>query len=54
MEWRDEAIILGARRHGERDVILDVLTHHTGRYKGYVRGGTGKTLRGTIQAGKHH
>lgn len=51
MDWRDEAIILGARRHGERDVILDVLTRQTGRYKGYVRGGAGKTHRGTIQTG---
>ncbi|MFY8151832.1 MAG: recombination protein O N-terminal domain-containing protein, partial [Hyphomicrobiales bacterium] len=26
MEWRDEGIVLGVRRHGETSVILETLT----------------------------
>ncbi|TIV12684.1 MAG: DNA repair protein RecO, partial [Mesorhizobium sp.] len=26
MEWRDEGIVLGTRRHGETSAILEVMT----------------------------
>lgn len=53
MEWVDDAIILGARRHGEHDAIIDVLTQDFGRFRGFLRAGTGKKLRGIIQMGNH-
>ncbi len=51
MEWRDEAIILGLKRHGETSVIVEVLTRNHGRYRGLVRGGRGKRLSAVIQPG---
>ena len=41
MEWSDEAIVLGTRRHGEANVILEVITRAHGRHLGLVRGGAG-------------
>src|SRR5260221_653313 len=38
MEWRDEAIILSARPHGETSLILQLLTREHGRHAGLVRG----------------
>ncbi len=51
MEWRDEAIILGLKRHGETSVIVEVLTRDHGRHRGVVRGGRGKRLSAVIQPG---
>jgi DNA repair protein RecO (recombination protein O) len=51
MEWRDEAIILGLKRHGETSVIVEVLTRNHGRHRGVVRGGRGKRLSAVIQPG---
>ena len=31
MEWREEAIVLGVRRHGETSVIAEVMTRERGR-----------------------
>lgn len=39
MEWQDEGLVLSARRHGERDVILEAMTRGHGRHLGLVRGG---------------
>src|ERR1700719_2918239 len=51
MEWTDEGIVLGARRHGETSVILELMTHERGRHLGLVRGGAGTRLRGVLQPG---
>jgi DNA repair protein RecO (recombination protein O) len=51
VEWRDEAIILGLKRHGETSVIVEVLTRNHGRHRGVVRGGRGKRLSAVIQPG---
>jgi len=51
MEWTDEAIVLGVRRHGEADAILEAMTHDHGRHLGLVRGGAGSRLRPVLQAG---
>jgi DNA repair protein RecO (recombination protein O) len=51
VEWRDEAIILGLKRHGETSVIVEVLTRNHGRHRGVVRGGRGKHLSAVIQPG---
>lgn len=51
MQWTDEGIVLGVRRHGETSVILELMTHERGRHLGLVRGGTGTRLRGVLQPG---
>jgi DNA repair protein RecO (recombination protein O) len=51
MEWTDEGIVLGAKRHGETSVILELMTHARGRHLGLVRGGAGTRLRGVLQPG---
>jgi DNA repair protein RecO (recombination protein O) len=51
MEWTDEAVVLGARRHGEANVILEVLTRTHGRHLGLVRGGAGSRMRAILQPG---
>jgi DNA repair protein RecO (recombination protein O) len=51
MQWTDEAIVLGARRHGETSVILELMTRERGRHLGLVRGGFGRRLRGVLQPG---
>jgi len=51
MEWRDEGIILGLRKHGETSVIAEVMTHAHGRHLGIVRGGRSKRLQPVLQPG---
>jgi len=51
MEWRDEGIILGTRRHGETSVILEVMTRAHGRHLGLVRGGRSRKQQPVLQAG---
>jgi len=45
VEWTDEGVVLGSRRHGEGNVILEVMTRDHGRHLGLVRGGAGSRLR---------
>lgn len=51
MQWTDEGIVLGARRHGESSAIAEVLTRDHGRHLGLVRGGFGSKLKPVLQAG---
>jgi DNA repair protein RecO (recombination protein O) len=51
MQWTDEGIVLGARRHGETSVILELMTVERGRHLGLVRGGAGTRLRAVLQPG---
>lgn len=51
MEWRDEAIVLGVRRHGEASVILELMTADHGRHMGMVRGGRSRSMQPVLQAG---
>ena len=51
MEWTDEGIVLGTRRHGEANAILEVMTREHGRHLGLVRGGGGSRLRPVLQPG---
>jgi DNA repair protein RecO (recombination protein O) len=51
MEWIDEGIVLGVKRHGETSIILELMTRAHGRHLGLVRGGSGPRLRGILQAG---
>ena len=51
MQWTDEGIVLGVKRHGESSVILELMTQERGRHLGLVRGGAGTRLRGVLQPG---
>jgi DNA repair protein RecO (recombination protein O) len=51
MEWRDEGLIIGVRRHGEGSAIVEALTRAHGRHLGLVRGGRSARLRATLQLG---
>ncbi len=51
MDWSDEGILLGARRHGETASILEVLTRRHGRTLGLVHGGQSRKLRPVLQTG---
>src|SRR5205823_9808992 len=51
MEWTDEGIVLGVRRHGETSAIVELLTRSHGRHLGLVRGGAGSRMRPMLQPG---
>jgi len=51
MQWIDDGIVLGVKRHGETSVILELMTQERGRHLGLVRGGAGTRLRGVLQPG---
>jgi DNA repair protein RecO (recombination protein O) len=51
MQWVDEAIVLGARKHGEASVVLELMTRDHGRHLGLVQGGRSKKLQAVIQPG---
>jgi len=51
MDWSDEGIVLGVRRHGETAAIADILTRSHGRHLGVVRGGRSRGMRPVLQAG---
>ena len=51
MEWTDDGIVLGTRRHGEGNAILEAMTREHGRHLGLVRGGGGSRLRPVLQPG---
>lgn len=53
MEWRDEGIILGTRRHGETSAIVEIMTRAHGRHLGVVRGGRSKRMQPMLQVGNH-
>lgn len=51
MEWRDQGILLSARRHGETSAIIEVFTPEQGRHAGIVRGGTSRKIAPSLQPG---
>jgi DNA repair protein RecO (recombination protein O) len=51
MQWADEGIVLGRKRHGEANAVLELMTRDHGRHLGLVRGGTGSRLRPVLQPG---
>src|SRR5258707_6662528 len=51
MQWTDEGIVLGSKRHGEGNAILELMTRAHGRHLGLVRGGANARLRPVLQAG---
>jgi DNA repair protein RecO (recombination protein O) len=51
MQWTDEGIVVGVRRHGESSVILELMTREHGRHLGLVHGGRSKGLQPVLQPG---
>ncbi len=51
MDWRDDAIVLAARRLGEGGVVASLLTRSHGRHPGLVQGGQSKDNRGVLLPG---
>jgi DNA repair protein RecO (recombination protein O) len=51
MEWIDEGIILGVRRHGETSAIVELMTPAHGRHLGLVRGGISRRMKPYLQPG---
>src|ERR1700719_939947 len=51
MEWTDDGIVLGVRRHGESSAIVELLTRAHGRHLGLVRGGSSSRMRPLLQPG---
>ncbi|MEM6375067.1 MAG: DNA repair protein RecO [Pseudomonadota bacterium] len=51
MEWRDQGILLSARRHGEAAAIIEVFTPARGRHAGVVRGGASRKMAPLLQVG---
>ncbi len=51
MEWKDEGIIIGTRRHGETSLIVEVMTRNHGRHLGLARGGRSRRKQPFLQPG---
>ncbi len=51
MQWTDEGIVLGVRRHGEASAIVELMTCEHGRHLGLVRGAAGRMMRPVLQTG---
>lgn len=51
MEWHDEGLVIGIKRHGETSVILEVMTADHGRHLGLVKGGRSRRMQPMLQVG---
>lgn len=51
MQWSDDGIVLGSRKHGESSVILELMTRDHGRHLGLVHGGRSRRLQPVLQSG---
>jgi DNA repair protein RecO (recombination protein O) len=51
MQWTDEGIIIGTRRHGETSLIVELMTPAHGRHLGLVRGGRSRRVQPMLQPG---
>ncbi|MBT9368523.1 DNA repair protein RecO [Rhizobium sp. CSW-27] len=51
MQWQDEGIIIGVRRHGETSVVAELMTRQRGRHMGLVRGGRSRSMQPLLQPG---
>lgn len=51
MEWKDEGIIIGTRRHGETSLIVEIMTRNHGRHMGLARGGRSRRKHPFYQPG---
>ena len=53
MDWQDEGLILGVRKHGETSAIVEAMTAEHGRHLGLVRGGRSSRMRPILQPGNY-
>src|SRR5216684_3766273 len=53
MEWTDEGIVLGVRRHGESSAIVELLTRGHGRHLGYYQIEGTRLRAATVLASSH-
>ena len=53
MDWHDEGLVIGVRRHGESSVIAELMTRAHGRHMGLVRSGRSRSMQPVLQAGNH-
>jgi DNA repair protein RecO (recombination protein O) len=51
MQWTDDGIIIGTRRHGETSLIVELMTPAHGRHLGLVRGGRSRRVQPMLQPG---
>ncbi len=51
MEWKDQGIVIGTRKHGETSLIVEIMTRHHGRHLGLVRGGRSRKKQPFLQPG---
>ena len=51
MQWRDEGVVIGLKRHGEASVIVEAMTREHGRHLGLVRGGRSLKQAAALQPG---
>ncbi len=51
MEWSDDGIIIGFRRHGEGHAMIELMTREHGRHLGLVLGGGSRKQLPSLQPG---
>ncbi len=51
MQWTDDGLVLGVRRHGETGAILELMTRGHGRHLGLVHGGRSRRMQPVLQPG---
>jgi len=51
MDWRENGVLLAARRHGETAAIIEVFTRDHGRHAGVVQGGQSRKVSPLLQPG---
>ena len=51
MEWTDTGLVLGTRRLGEADAMVELMTRDHGRHLGVVKGGRSKRWAAALQIG---
>lgn len=51
MEWHDVGLVLGSRRLGEADALLELMTRTHGRHLGVVKGGRSRRWASSLQIG---
>ena len=51
MDWRDEGLLIAARRHGESAALVEIFTAAHGRHGGVVRGGGSRRMAPILQPG---
>ncbi len=51
LEWRDQGVLLGVRRHGETSALIQAFTESHGLFAGIVRGGASRRIAPVLQPG---